>query len=231
LRFIPLALAAALAGCGNNNVLTFEGGTDAAGDGLACAPADVSTFAPIAMHPPNPPMAKKCSTQEILDYIACDVGQDTTKCAEFTSGQPDAPCAACIESQKSDPTWGVIVFDGTTSIVNIEGCVDNVLGQVSAEPNSCGELLHASYECQNTACSACTGSQFDPCDLLAVSGGCASYDQAVQSPTGPCASLLTDASAAQMCFPLDCPADASTCSVQESDWLTRIIGFMCGNGS
>jgi len=189
------------------------------------------------MHPPNPPHQNQCTPSQVADYAKCNACQNDSKCAEFTSGQPGAACAACIESQSSQATWGVIVFNGSSGNVNIPGCVDIALGQVAQEPSSCGQLLFASYGCQNAACGGCTGNDFDSCDLLALSGAvgpilastCKSYDNQVQAAGGPCDSLVTAdvlSSDVANCFP-----DTSIVNnpvLQEADWLTRIACFMCG---
>jgi hypothetical protein len=228
-------LGACLVCCGSD-VTGDDTSLDSTTDALSCGPNDVSTFVPGTMNPPIAAHQNACTPQQITDYAHCNSQFDTTNCNEFTSGQSGATCAACIESQAMAPTWGVIVFNGSTGDVNIGGCVDDVLGQVAAEPNSCGQLLFASYGCQNAACSGCTGDQFDQCDVLALSGAvspilattCKSYDDQVQS--SPLCSALVNADVLPadlgVCFPDSaCDADPVT---QEADWLARIACFMCG---
>ena len=220
-----------LVACGNSNVITTDGSSDAPTDVLTCGPL-LPDAAVTTMHPPKPAMPGICNPQLAADYAACNVNQDTTKCAQFQSGQPGAPCAACIESQSSDPTWGVIVFDGTKGTPNIGGCVDDAMMQTASEPNSCGQLLYASYQCQSAACGACPAglsfdaSSFDQCDAIAVATVCASFDARVQADAGPCGALQASLSGtARACFPDSTITDPNQ---QEIDWLTRIIGFMCG---
>ncbi len=227
--------------CCGNSVTDEDASLDGTSDALTCGPSSVAGFVPTAMNPPNPLHQNACTVQQTIDYAQCNSQVDPTKCPEF-SGQPvpdsgtPATCAACIESQAAAATWGVIVFNGTTGAVNIGGCVDDVLGQVAAEPNSCGQLLFSSYACQNAACGGCTGDQFDQCDLLALAGGvgptlastCKSYDDQVESPTGPCAAITSDVlpAAVANCFPDACLAGNPM--QQDADWLTRIACFMCG---
>jgi hypothetical protein len=228
--------------CCGTSVTGDDTSLDGTSDALTCGPSSVSTFVPSAMHPPNPLHQNACTVQQTIDYAECNSQVDPTKCSEFSgqatpdSGTP-AACAACIESQAAAATWGVIVFNGTTGDVNIGGCVDDAIGQVAAEPNSCGQLLFSSYSCQNAACGGCTGNQFDECDLLALAGGvgptlastCKSFDDQVESSTGPCAAITTAdvlPAAVANCFP-----DASLANdpmQQDADWLTRIACFMCG---
>jgi hypothetical protein len=157
----------------------------------------------------------------------------TSLCTQFADGQSGQACRQCIETQATDARWGVIVFAGSgKGAVNIEGCVDDALGQTSKEKasggnGSCGDALFASYGCQTEACGACDHDEFDTCTQSALGNGCKSYDQAVQSATGPCSTLLSDAAppAVNACFPDTSITDATQ---QEVDWLTRIVGYMCG---
>jgi len=190
-------------------------------------------FQPTTLVPPNAPHQNKCTSQQTSDYAQCQAAKNTSLCKQFADGQSGQACRQCIETQASDQRWGVIVFQGTTSgTINVEGCVDDALGQTSKEKEnggtgSCGDLLHASYGCQDQACAACSGDDAQSCIDDAVSGGCKSYDQAVQSGTGPCSALLGDAApaAASACFPDDTISDPTQ---RDVDWLTRIVGYMCG---
>ena len=218
------------------------GGDDAGADGasadagLVCAPSDAGTTS-TTMTPPHPPHENKCTAQQIHDYAQCQGNQATDLCSQFGAGQPGADCGACIESQINAPTWGVVVFNGSTAVFNVEGCVDDALGQVSLElanqgPGSCGDLLHASYGCQESACSACTGTDFDSCDRQVLFAG----DDA--SAAGVCAAANETVLTSSLCAPLfsadggdftACFPDASLTSTnQQVDWLSRIVTYMCG---
>ena len=197
-----------------------------------CGPVDVTGFQPTALVPPNPPHQNKCTSQQTSDYAQCQAAKVTSLCKQFADGQSGQACRQCIETQSTDQRWGVIVFQGTSGTINVEGCVDDALAQTSKEKEnggtgSCGDLLHASYGCQTEACAACSSDELGACVNEAVSGGCKSYDQAVQSGTGPCSKLLSDAAppAVAACFPDDSISDPTQ---RDVDWLTRIVGYMCG---
>jgi hypothetical protein len=235
-------LAAAAAGCSAASLARPDASIDAAlpdvgmsdgyfGDAGVCGPIDVPDYAPDVMHSPNPPHANKCTAQQAADYASCE-GGNTANCAEFGAGQSAYTCGQCIESQKTDPTWGVVVFDMAVGTLNTEGCVDDALMQVPYEiadkgHGSCGDLLYASYGCQQASCNACMGSAFDTCTMEATSAQCLTFDQAVESPTGLCKALFDDAapSAVASCFPDLTMTDAA---MQRADWITRMAQYMCG---
>lgn len=235
-----VAVVGTLLVCCGSNVTGDDSSLDVTTDALTCGPLDVSGFVPGPMNPPIAPHANQCTAAQLNDYAQCNSQVDPSKCSEF-SGQPlpgtPAACAACIESQNTAPTWGVLVFNGMTANPNIGGCVDDALGQVESEPSSCGGLLFASYGCQNAACGGCTGDDFDDCDLLALAGGvgpilattCKSYDDQVLA-SSVCGALV-DADVlspdVSNCFP-DTACIANGPSFQEADWLSRMACFMCG---
>jgi hypothetical protein len=199
---------------------------DSGSDGGVCGPVSVTTYTPSAMHPPNPPHAGKCTDLQIADYAACEGGA-TAKCSQFGTGEPSAACGACIETKTTDATWGVVVFDGSNGTLNVEGCVDDALDQVNIEPASCGQLLFASYGCQDAACALCAGSALDTCDDATLTGGCATYDAQVESDNGPCGALLGDAAPTDVgsCFPNPTITDVNA---QRADFITRMAKYMCG---
>lgn len=239
------ALALALGpACSGDDSSGTDGGFDAAydvaqskdvvvGDVAACGPVDVSSYQPEPLTPPNPPHQNKCTTQQISDYAQCQGANVSSLCQQFADGKPGQTCRQCVETQTTDPRWGVIVFSGTTAgVFNIEGCVDDALGQVGQEKasggsGSCGDLLFASYGCQDAACDACKGADFDACIASVVAGGCKAYDTPVESTSGPCSALLADAEppAVASCYPDTSITDPTQ---QEVDWLQRIVGYMCG---
>jgi len=183
------------------------------------------------MHPPNPPHANKCTTQQAADYAACE-GGDTSKCGEFGVGQPAQMCGDCIQTQKTDPTWGVVVFDNSIGTANIEGCVDDALMQVSSEQanggqGSCGDFLYWSYGCQDLACGTCIGNDLTTCDTAAIDNACAPENKRVVELASPCHVLFGDAAppAASSCFPDTTITDVAA---QRADFLTRITEYMCG---
>jgi hypothetical protein len=201
-------------------------------DAATCGPADVSGYQPPALTPPNPPHQNKCSTQQIDDYAQCQGADDQALCKQFADGQSGQTCRECIETQSTDPRWGVIVFTGSNGVYDIAGCVDDALGEVSDEKasggtGSCGDLLFASFGCQLAACGACKGSAFDTCASDVVDSACQAFDMPVESSSGPCADLFGDAapSDASSCFPDGSITDPIQHQV---DWLQRIVGYMCG---
>ncbi len=231
---VPIAVVAVTSRCGTSastpdaNVF----GDVQLDSPLACA-SDVSSFKAENMGTPHAPHLNQCTLQQIADYAQCQGAKDTTKCPQFGAGKPSAACGTCIESQHNGPdggtgTWGVIVFNGSSGSFNIAGCVDDALGQVAAEPTSCGQALYASYTCQEAACSACVGSDYTDCDNAILLSGCAGEEATVNNPSGPCTSLFSDALAGDLasCFPDSTLASDAT--KQEVDWLTRIITYMCG---
>lgn len=221
-----------------------DGGTDAhfdvtyypdvsVPDAGVCGPVDVSGYQPQPLVPPNPPHQNKCTSQQVSDYAQCQGAKQTSLCQQFADGQSGQTCRQCIETQSTDPRWGVIVFAGSNGTFNIEGCVDDALDQVAQEKasggaGSCGDLLFASYGCQEAACGACQGSDFDACVASALAGSCKSYDTPVESSTGACSALFGDAAPADSnaCFPDTTITDSTQ---QQVDWLTRIVGYMCGS--
>jgi hypothetical protein len=206
---------------------------DAAADvPQVCGPLDVSGYQPGTLTPPNAPHAYKCTAQQTSDYAQCQGAKVTALCKQFADGQPGQACRQCIETQTTDSRWGVIVFSGSMGRPNVEGCVDDALSQTSKEKanggaGSCGDLLFASYGCQEAACAMCTGDAANACVSSALAGACKSFDQPVEATTGPCAVLLSDAPPADVgaCFPDTAITDPTQ---QEVDWLTRIVGYMCG---
>ncbi len=170
---------------------------------------------------------KNVTDTQAADYAACQ-GGDTSKCGQFGLGMPAAACGACIETQASDATWGVVVFSGSAGFLNSEGCVDDALDQVAIEPASCGQLLFASYSCQEAACGLCVGTAQTTCVNASLVGGCVSFDQEVESDTGPCGALLGDAAPmdAASCFPNPSISDANA---QRADFITRLAKYMCGS--
>jgi len=153
--------------------------------GIACGPVDVTLSgfdggSPETMRPPVGAHVGACSAAQVEDYAQCQGAKNTTLCPQFAPGGASAACGACIESPKQSPdgapsTWGILVFNASTGTAsfNIEGCVDEALGQVQNEnvqggTGSCGDLLHDSYGCQEAACSSCTGSPIDTCPPVPI---------------------------------------------------------------
>ena len=211
-----------------------DGGTigpDGCHSGLACELCDVSGYTPT---PVSRPMAilNACTTSEMNDLATACFGTNATQqtCNAWQTAQGDAgSCLPCVFTLQSAAVWGPIVCDSTSCSVNTAGCVDMLLGQVAAEkasggPGSCGDLIDASYGCQDYACSTCSSngapnSDFNACLASAVSNECKAYADAVNSTTGPCATLEGDGgAAAAVCFP------------QAANGIPVFLNLFCGTG-
>jgi hypothetical protein len=188
-----------------------------------CGPLDTTGYTPRAYSPPSGAHQKKCTTQNLTDYVACITGADKTKCAQFGMGMPAAMCGACIETQATDATWGPLVSpDGKVLSFNVPGCLDLVV------PNTqCGKSLDASYGCQDASCSACdntTTPNFSNCVQSALKKQCKTYGDTV---TTACAAQFGDAAPKDInnCFPDQSIADPKA---QQADWISRIATYFCG---
>ena len=232
-----LFLLPALAACPSTGAN--DAGTDAATipDGpLACEPdagppIDAGDAGPIQdMEQTHAPHQNACTASQIGDYAKCQGAKQTDLCAEFKPGGSAEACGKCIETpfavDGGAAVWGVIVFNGSTAFMNVEGCVNDALGTYD-----CGNALHHLYQCQEIVCSACTGGDFASCELESTSdpGYCKPYADVVNDPSGAC-SAINDPDAALTgdvtnCFPDTSISDGTA---QQVDWLTRIVTYMCG---
>ena len=101
--------------------------------------------------------------------------------------------------------------------------MDLVLHQVAQEksaggPGSCGDLVNASFGCDDYACGTCAASDFQTCIQSATFNECKAYADAVSSTTGACAVLQSDAGAASSCYP------------QTSVDVKSFLNVFCGTG-
>ncbi len=212
--------------------ISVDAGADAGIDGPLPCQADATVpDAQTFISPTQPPHQNACTAQQVSDYAQCQGAKITSFCQEFKAGGSAAGCGACIETQHDAPdggiaTWGVVVFNGSTAFVNVEGCVNDALGQTDPT-TSCGQALFDLYTCQATACSACTGPDFSRCELETLGDACSAQNTLAFSATGPCSALVGDAVPPDVlsCFPDTSITDSTQ---QEVDWLTRIVGYMCG---
>ncbi len=192
---------------------------------LACPPADAGYDAQ-PMTPPSAPHAGACTADLANDYAECHGASNPTACQSLMT-DAGAACLACIETPSTASSWGPVVTIGTASALNVEGCIDDALGE-DAGTGTCGDLLYALYACEAAACTACVGSAHDACTVAAVASVCASFDTPAESTSGPCAPLLGDAAppAVQSCFPNPSISDPTQ---REVDWLDRLVTYMCGS--
>ena len=207
---------------------------------LACQPDagppfDAGDAGPITdMQPTHPPHQNACNAAQIADYVKCQADKQTDFCTEFKPGGTAEACGKCIETPATvdagTPLWGVIVFNGSTASMNVEGCVNVALGTYD-----CGNALHHLYQCQEIVCSACTGSDFASCELESTNPPpnspvyCKPYADVVSDRNGPC-TAINDPDAALTgdvtnCFPDTSIGDSKS---QQENWLSRIVTYMCG---
>jgi hypothetical protein len=191
--------------------------------GSVCGPLDTTGYTPRAYSPPSGAHQKKCTTQNLADYVSCISGADKTKCAQFGMGMAAAACGACIETQATDASWGPLVSpDGQHLSFNVPGCLDLVV------PNTtCGKSLDASYGCQDASCNACdntTTPNFSNCVQSSLKKQCKSYGDTV---TTACAAQFGDAAPTDIknCFPDPSIADPKA---QQADWISHIATYFCG---
>ncbi len=185
----------------------------ACGSGLACELCDVSGYTPTTQSAPAAP-SNACSSTDIQGFTTACFGTGATQqtCSAWQSSAPSG-CVSCLLTQQTASTWGALVCTTQSCSVNTPGCVDLALGQVSKEKSqggsgSCGDLINASYGCQDYACGTCSTTDgpptsFSQCTQSAIANECATYASAVNSTTGACASIAGDAGAgpAALCFP------------------------------
>ena len=209
-----------------------DGGKDAANiadggcsSGLACELCNVSGYTPVAQSAPKV-MQYACTSQQIQDFTTACVGPNATSttCNAWQTAQSDAGnCLGCIFTLQTAAAWGPLVCTNVSCSFNTAGCVDLELGQVSQEKQaggagSCGDLIDASYGCQDYACGTCTttSSDFTQCTQSATANECKPYVDAVTNGA-PCAALNGDAGPAQ-CFP------------QTDTDVPAFVNVFCGTG-
>jgi hypothetical protein len=230
---LRLAFAVLLVHCSPQ--ASTDGGVDVIPDAPLACQLDAAAAPDAALNPTHPAHQNACTAAQAQDYAQCQSKLNTDLCVQFKPSGTSAACGACIETPADAPdggpgTWGVIVFNGPTAFMNVEGCVDVALGQTTNQnPPSCGQLLHNLYTCEAITCSGCSGSDFNTCELVSIQdfGVCKANDDAVSSTTGPCGVLASDVWPPDVtnCFPDTSITDTTQ---QQVDWLKRIVTFMCG---
>ncbi len=170
---------------------------------LACEQCDVSGYAPTPMAKPLGPNAQACADSDITAFVNACLGASSSASACSTwQGSAPAACESCLFTQNTAASWGLLVCTSTGCDVNIPGCVDLELAQVSQEKQaggagSCGDAFNASYGCQDYACGACSTTDFNTCASDAIANECKSYDTPVESmPASPTAEARTRAATA-----------------------------------
>jgi hypothetical protein len=195
--------------------------------GLACEQCDVTGFVPSPMALPLKEIGA-CSQPQITDFVtACVSAQATAQtCSAWESAADGGACVACLMTQTSASTWGPLVCTSSQCTFNVGGCVDLVLHLTSQETSqggagSCGDLLTASYGCQDYACGTCTStSDFGTCAQSATANECAGYVAQTGSLTGPCGTLDGDGGTLAQ----------TDCFAQDSSSIGKLVNVFCGSG-
>jgi len=195
----------------------------ACGSGLSCEMCNVSGFTPSTMAAPIGPTSTDCTDQDIADFdTACLATSATQQTCSTWESSASKSCLGCLVTQDTASSWGFLHCSSTGCQLNVQGCVDEALGQVSQEKQaggsgSCGDLINASYGCQEYACSTCSTTDFANCANSAVANECASYVAPVESTTGACSTLNNN-------------TQAQTCFAQDEQTEIAMATYMCGGG-
>jgi len=143
-------------------------------------PNAIPNFMPPAYVPPNPPQFK-CDQTQIQGYWDnCRASGNPAQCQQW--GGANMACAKCIDSMRTDASWGPIVKGGGVVVLNLAGCID-IKGD-----KPCAQAYENSIFCQQAACdSVCpitdAGSLmlWNQCAQAATSGVCKLYDEAFKT--------------------------------------------------
>ncbi|HSQ62582.1 MAG TPA: hypothetical protein VLM85_05190 [Polyangiaceae bacterium] len=204
------------------------------GSSLCCELCDVSGYTPT---PTSPPVVSPnaCSPSEISGFVTACLSASATQqtCDAWKGGEPDAgACLGCVFTLQSAPAWGALVCTSTalsSCSINIPGCVDLELGQVSQEKQaggagSCGDILGDAYGCEDYSCATCStvggaSSDFSTCVNTAMQAECKAYVDKVDAAP-QCAAIQPDAATAKVlgCFP------------QSASDLASFVNVFCGSG-
>jgi len=224
---------------GKDGSKTDGGGGDSGNQctsGLSCEVCDVTGFSVSPMAKPFGPHANKCSAAQLTSFDTACLADAATQatCSTWEKDTNNSACLACVVTNDTGANWGPLVCGSTTCSLNVPGCLDLALNQVSQENGtngSCGDLLNASYECQDYACSACNvaadgGSDptsFSTCDNAALQAECKSYSDAFDSSAN-CSALQGDTipTAVQVCF----AADPQTGFTEQE--VLNMVTYFCG---
>jgi hypothetical protein len=209
-------------------------GSAACTSGLSCEVCDVTGFSVSPQAKPIGPKSGACTTAQLTSFDTACVATAATQATCSTWEQANTTCSACIVTNQTAAAWGPLVCTSAGCSINVPGCLDLALGQVSTENGtngSCGDLLNANYECQDYACDACNvaadggtdPASFQTCDNAALQAECKSYSDAFDNGS-QCSSLQGDTlpTSVQVCFASD---PNSGFSEQE---VVNISAYFCG---
>jgi hypothetical protein len=155
----------------------------------ACSPADMSGFQS-KWTAPQPWQQNVCTKTQIDGfYTACLTAPVVAATCQAYVAQNQA-CSACLQSQETDPAWGVVVWHEQMHFwtVNVAGCLAHALGDMQG--TGCAGAYEGAIQCRQVACNACwddtanTFTQFAACESQAAQSSCAPADQAVPSKCG-----------------------------------------------
>jgi len=203
------------------------GGMDAMCGVVACELCDVSGYSPPTMGSPIQNIGA-CTASEISAYVAACFAPGTSATCQAWYAADAGACTTCLtQTVDSATSWGAVTCsDSTHCGLNQAGCVDLILGTVSAEKvhngaGSCGDLVNALFGCQSYDCDSCTATtDFQNCETNANTNECSTYFNPEQSTTGACALLQGDAA----------PATISDCFPQTTADLGNTVNVFCGTG-
>jgi hypothetical protein len=213
-----------------------DGGPSNCTSGLSCEVCDVTGFSVSPMAKPFGPKAAKCTAAQLTSFDTQCLATSATQatCSTWEKDTNNAGCLACAVTSDTSANWGPLVCTSSSCSLNVPGCLDLALGQVSKENGtngSCGDLLNASYECQDYACGACNvaadggtdPASFQTCDNAALQAECKSYADAFQNSPN-CSSLQGDAlpPSVQVCF----AADPNTGFTEQE--VLNMVTYFCG---
>jgi len=143
--------------------------------GMCPAPADVSGFVPPPYVPASPPQMK-CTSTALQGYYDNCLGQTATqtKCTAFRGANMD--CTKCIESAKTDASWGPIIFGSGLVTCNFAGCLE-LMGD-----KTCAIAYEKLTRCQDLGCDQCpvidvqSYGEYQKCVAEVTAGGCKPYN-------------------------------------------------------
>jgi len=195
---------------------------------VACELCDVSGYVPPVMGVPLQ-MVGACAASDITAYITACFPPGTSATCQAWFALDAGACTTCLTpTQQTASTWGAITcVDSTTCNINEAGCVDLLQGTVIDEkahggPGSCGDLLTASFGCEDYACSSCTSpTDFTSCVSDVAMNACVSYVNAEATKNGVCSFLESEAGSVVQ----------SECFPQTNADIATTINVFCGTGT
>jgi hypothetical protein len=138
----------------------------------------VSTWTPSAYKPAKH-IPTACAPGDLAAYdAACfnDKTRGDAACAQFRTTK--ATCAACLESNPADSSWGPVVQYDNGPSLNGPGCFELYDGNVT-----CATSLQETALCEHQACDAVcpvidelSYDQWLHCTLTAAGGSCSTYN-------------------------------------------------------